>query len=287
MGESQAMTAEPPSTTPDADATYDRFAIAYRDWWGPVIAPAGVRVLDRLDGRLPLDRPLRLVDIGAGTGTVSLAALRRWPNLRVVAIDPARRMLEFAAAAARSDGLGDRLETEVGEAGRLPIPDVSADAAMSTFVLQLVANRAAAVREAFRVLRPGGVFAILTWRANEGPFEPTSAFEDALDELDIDDPDLPAGAGHSYTSAAAAAAELRRAGFRSVRAREEWLEHRFTPGSYLEVLEHWVEDEVFAAQDEPMRQRLRDAVLRRLERLDPEALLWRRPLVSVVGQRPG
>jgi hypothetical protein len=79
---------------------------------------------------------------------------------------------------------------------------------------------------------------------------------------------------------------MRRAGFRDVQAREEWLVHRFTPQSYLDVAEHWTEDDAFAGLDEQARAHLRAEVLRRLERLDPEALVWRRPLVSVIGRKP-
>ena len=59
-----------------------------------------------------------------------------------------------------------------------------------------------------------------------------------------------------------------------------------SPASYLNVAEHWIEDDTFASLDEPMRTRLRTEVRRRLERLHPDALVWRRPLVSVVGTRP-
>jgi hypothetical protein len=92
--------------------------------------------------------------------------------------------------------------------------------------------------------------------------------------------------GSSYPSAESAASELRRVGFREVAAREQWLEHRFTPTSYVDVAEHWTEEDAFSAIDEPMRRRLRAEVARRLERLDPDELLWRRPLISVVGRRP-
>lgn len=265
------------------EASYDRFAAAYRDWWAPVIAPAAVLLLDRLGGQVPAHEST-IVDIGTGTGTLAVAALSRWSNARVIGVDPSRRMLELAEAAARETSVADRLQTEVGEAGRLPIADGSADAAMSSFVLHLVPNRAAAVREAHRVLRPGGAFASLVWRADNEPWEPRTVFEEALEELDIDAPDPPGG-GRPYASPSSAAAELRRAGFRSVRAREEWLEHRFTPASYVDLLEHWIEDDTFATQEEPMRLRLRAATLRRLERLEPDALVWRRPLVSVVGLR--
>jgi SAM-dependent methyltransferase len=268
------------------EAPYDRFAADYRDWWAPVIAPSAVSLLDRLDGQVPSDRPTTLVDIGTGTGTLALAALRRWPMARVIGVDPARRLLEMAEAGAREAGVGDRFSTEVGEAGKLPLPEGSADAAMTSFVLQLTPNRAAAVREAFRVLRPGGVFAHLTWRADEDPFEPDAVFDDALDALRIEPPGRPDGGTRSYTTPESAAAELRRAGFRSVRARTAWLEHRFTPQSYLDLLEHWIEDDTFASLEEPMRRRLRAEALRRLGRLPATDLEWRRPLISVVAVRP-
>jgi SAM-dependent methyltransferase len=268
------------------EAAYDRFAADYRDWWAPVIAPSSVGLLDRLDGQVPADRPTTLLDIGTGTGTLALAALRRWPRARVIGVDPARRLLDMAEAGALAGGVQDRFSTEVGEAGKLPLPEGSVDGAMASFVLQLTPNRAAAVREAFRVLRPGGVFAHLTWRSDEDPFEPDFVFDDALEALAINPPDRPDGGDRAYTSPENAAAELRRVGFRSVRARIAWLEHRFTPQSYLDLLEHWVEDDTFLSLDEPMRRRLRAEFLRRLGRLRPDELAWRRPLISVVAVRP-
>ncbi len=272
------MTAEP------TEAAYDGFAADYHDWWAPVIGPSAVALLERLDGLVPAGATL--VDIGAGTGTLAIAALRRWPGVRVIGVDPARRLLEMAEADADQAGVADRLTVLVGEAGDLPLADAGVDAATSTFVLQLIPDRLAGVREALRVLRPGGTFAHLSWRADEDPFEPEDVFDDALDALRITPPNRGEGAGESYESAADAATEMRQAGFTAVDAREEWLVHRFTPQSYVDVAEHWTEDDIFATIDEPMRVRLRDEVLRRLGRIDPEALVWRRPLVSVIGQRP-
>ncbi len=272
------MTAEP------TEAAYDGYAADYREWWAPVLAPAAVSLLDRLDGLVQADATL--VDIGAGTGTVAVAALQRWPGMRVIGVDPARRLLEWAEADARDAGVADRLTVKVGEAASLPLPDASADIATSTFVLQLIPDRLAGVREALRVLRSGGVFAHLTWCSDEDPFEPENVFDDALDALRIEPPSRAEGVGKSYSSPASAAAEMRRAGFRDVQARNAWLVHRFTPQSYLEVAEHWTEDDAFADLDEQTRAHLRAEVLRRLELLDPQALVWRRPLVSVIGLRP-
>jgi SAM-dependent methyltransferase len=271
------MTAEP------GEAAYDGYAADYRAWWAPVIAPAAVGLLDRLDGLVETDATL--VDIGSGTGTVALAALRRWPGIKVVGVDPARRLLEWAEADARDAGAADRLIVKVGDAAALPLPDASVDVATCTFVLQLLPDRLAGVREAFRVLRPGGVFAHLTWRVDDDPFEPEDVFDDALDALRIEPPARTEGAGESYSSPRSAAAELRRAGFRNVQAREAWLVHRFTPQSYLDVAEHWTEDDAFAGLDDQARAHLRAEILRRLEPLKPEALVWRRPLVSVIGRK--
>ena len=243
------MTAEP------TEAAYDGYAADYREWWAPVIAPAAVSLLDRLDRRVEADATL--VDIGAGTGTVAVAALRRWPGMRVIGVDPASRLLEWAEADAREAGVADRLTIKVGEAADLPLPDASVDIATSTFVLQLIPDRLAGVREAFRVLRPGGVLAHLTWCSDEDPFEPEDVFDDSLDALGINPPSRAEGVGESYSSSASAAAEMRRAGYRDVQARDEWLVHRFTPQSYLDVAEHWTEDDAFADLDDQARRRTR------------------------------
>ena len=268
------------------DEPYDAWAVAYRDWWGPVIAPSAVRLLDRLaDGGLD-GRPFELVDVGTGTGALAIAALERWPLARAIGVDPASRMLELAGAEARrrSPGLADRLRLAVGAADRLPLADASADAAVSSFVIQLVPSRSAALREIARVLRPGAPIAMLTWQADEVTFEPDDAFMDALGELAIDAPPL-GGDTRPYTSPEAAATGLRRAGFERVSARTEWLEHRYTPESYLGVLEHWVETELFANLGFARRHRLRREALRHLRRLPADAFVWRRPLVSVAGIR--
>jgi len=271
----------------EAERIFDEFAEAYRDWWGPIIAPAALQVLDDVEVPSGDPTPFDLLDLGTGTGVLAVAALERWPGVRVVGVDPSSHMLELAAEAARrrSPALVPRFRTLVASADRLPLADRSMDVATSSFVIQLVPSRARALREVLRVLRPGGRFACLTWQEDDLRFAPDEAFSDALDELQIipppDDRDV-----HPYTSASAAAAEFRRAGFREVNARDVWLEHRFTPESYLDLLEHWVDREVFSSLDEDSRRQLRAVALRMMAELRPDAFVWRRPLVRVVGRRP-
>ena len=65
------------------------------------------------------------------------------------------------------------------------------------------------------------------------------------------------------------------------------LEHRFTPESYLDMLEQWIDRELFAGLDVETGRQLRSEALLRLRDLKPEAFIWRRPLVRAVGRRRG
>jgi ubiquinone/menaquinone biosynthesis C-methylase UbiE len=274
----------PPSTvTARCAAGYDRAADRYHSCWGPIIAPASVRLLDELDSIVSALAAPSLLDIGAGTGTGALAALRRWSRATLTAVDPSSGMLAIAAREARMAGVADRLSVVEAAAARLPLADASVDAAFSAFVLQLVPSRSAALREARRVLRPGGALAIVTWLAGSERFRPDEAFLDAADELGVDLPEP--GTAKPFSSPEAAAAALRAAGLRDVRAERQWLEHRYDPDSFMDVIEQWEEDETFERLSPRRRDALRRETLRRLRRVPPDAFLWRRPLVVATGRR--
>ena len=170
----------------EAERIFDEFAEAYREQWGPLIAPAALRVLDDIETPAA-GASFDLLDVGTGTGVLAIAALERWPAVRVVGIDPSGHMLELAAAGAgaRSPASQGRFRTIVASADRMPLPSASVDGAVSSFVIQLVPNRAAALREILRVLRPGASFACVTWHADDPAFEPDDVFGDVLDDLQI------------------------------------------------------------------------------------------------------
>ena len=276
-------------------ARYDASAERYRTWWEPVLAPTAVRLLDRVVPEPPPDHPdgpgPRILDLGTGAGLLAIEAVRRWPAARVVGLDASSGMLGVAAAQAGAQ-LGDRrdrLELVAGDAGRLPFPDGSFDLILSSFVLQLVADRAVALREARRVLRPGGVLATVTWLVgpDEGLFAPDEAFEDALDALDFDDEgEVEEARSGDFASVAAAAAQFRRAGFRDVRTDERWLVHRHDPATYVDFLEQYAESELFEDLEPALRRRLREETARRLADLPDAAFEWRAPVVEVIARRP-
>jgi SAM-dependent methyltransferase len=97
--------------------------------------------------------PPTVLEIGAGAGA-NLRYLRA--GTRVVAIEPNPYMHPYLRAAARRWGI--HLDLREGTAERLPLPDASVSAVVSSLVLCSVRDPEAVLREIRRVLRPGGRF---------------------------------------------------------------------------------------------------------------------------------
>jgi SAM-dependent methyltransferase len=264
---------------------YDRLAEGYAGWWAPVLAPAVERLLDRAASFVPADGA-RVIDIGTGTGQLAIGALRRWPGISVVGVDASSGMRAMADALAKT-ALGSdagRFRSEVAFAEELPFPDASFDLALSSFVFQLVPNRARALREARRVLRPGGVLAYVSWVRDSRAFEPDRVFDDVLDEFDID-PGESDGRSGDLPSVERAAGELRRAGFAGATSDGELLEHPFTVDGYIAFLTEFDEESLFKELDPDERERMLATLRERLTRLTSEDLTMRFPIVFASGRR--
>jgi demethylmenaquinone methyltransferase / 2-methoxy-6-polyprenyl-1,4-benzoquinol methylase len=95
----------------------------------------------------------RVLDVATGTGMVA-AELLAHADCSVVGIDQSPQML--AAAHARFDGRGLKIELIEGQAEVLPFADESFDALTVTYLLRYVDDPQATMRELARVVRPGG-----------------------------------------------------------------------------------------------------------------------------------
>jgi ubiquinone/menaquinone biosynthesis C-methylase UbiE len=277
---------------------YDQSAGRYLTWWAPVLRPMALDLLDRLERRLGRPSgaasssvPVReILDLGTGTGTLALETLRRWPEARVTGVDASGGMLGVAKAEAERRIPAPerrRIGWVSASAERLPFEAGSIDLIVSSFVLQLVADRRAALREAFRVLRPGGTLAFVTWRVGETRLGPDDTFDDLLDELGIPDESDPeeARAG-DLASATATAAQLRRLGFRAVAAHEAILEHAFGREGYLDFLMEYDRRDLIDGLDGATRAALREGATARFARLGLAAFTWRAPIVFALARRP-
>jgi ubiquinone/menaquinone biosynthesis C-methylase UbiE len=101
-----------------------------------------------------------VLDLGSGAGAdVLISARRVGPTGKAIGVDMTDEMLVLARANATEAGV-ENVEFIKGYLEELPIPDASVDVVISNCVINLAADKATVLREAARVLRPGGRFAI-------------------------------------------------------------------------------------------------------------------------------
>jgi arsenite methyltransferase len=101
-----------------------------------------------------------VLDLGSGGGIdVLLSAKRVGPAGKVYGLDMTDEMLALARENQQRAGV-DNVEFLKGRLEAIPLPDSSVDVIISNCVINLSADKDAALREAFRVLRPGGRFAV-------------------------------------------------------------------------------------------------------------------------------
>lgn len=174
-----------------------------------------------------------VIDVGCGTGVLTRAALARvGPEGRVRGVDVNVEMLRVAQAS------GAGIEWETGAAESLSAPDQDFDRVVSQFALMFFVDRAAAVAEMARVLRPKGRACVATWaQVAESPGY--AALMDLLGELFGEEAALALAAPFAIGTAEALEAELSR-GF------EEVTIHRVEGTAHFASLDDWLTTDVRA-----------------------------------------
>jgi SAM-dependent methyltransferase len=268
----------------------DRTAEGYRRWWGPILEPGPVRLVERIgraEPALPAGEARDVIDVGCGTGSGLFEAARRWPRALLTGLDAAAGMLEIARR--ERDRLPEadrrRITYVQADATKLPAPNASFDLVMSSYLVQLVPDRPAVLREFQRVLRPGGLVAVCGW-LEEGlaQFEPDVEFERGLAEAGVVRPPAEPRAGH-YRTVRSAAGELRANGFRGVSAGRYRLGHTWDVDDYLTYRVTTRDADLFEALDEKTRRRAIEAIRGRFAALPPDTFEFRPPIVLLTARK--
>ncbi|CAB1253140.1 Methyltransferase domain-containing protein [Ruminococcaceae bacterium BL-6] len=124
------------------------------------------KILDNVLNYLHWDGTGVLLDIGCGSGALTVKAAKKYPSAKAVGMDYWGELWDYAQSQcernARLEGVGERVSFQKGDAARLGFPDGQFDAAVSNFVFHEVKSqpdKLALIREALRVLKPGAPFA--------------------------------------------------------------------------------------------------------------------------------
>lgn len=167
-----------------------------RDAWDGVAdgfdrhtTPHTLALGEQVVARFELGPGVRVLDVAAGSGALSLPAARTGAD--VVAVDISPAMVERLAARADAEGL-PTLDARVGDGASLDLADDSFDLTASINGISLFGDLDGGLREAGRVTRPGGEVAIVTF-APLPQVEFISFFLGALRAVAGDAMALPAG----------------------------------------------------------------------------------------------
>ncbi|HEX7454186.1 MAG TPA: methyltransferase domain-containing protein, partial [Polyangiaceae bacterium] len=170
----------------------------------------------------------RVLDVAAGPGTLTLLAARNANS--VDAIDFASDMIALLEQRARDAGASN-VTARVGDGQALPYESGSFDAVFSMFGLIFFPDRAQGLSELKRVLRPGGVAVVSSWR----PFSEAPLLAAVMAALAEQLPDLPFGKNKAPMGEVdEVIAEMTAAGFNDVR-----VEHVAHPTDAPDMASFW------------------------------------------------
>lgn len=139
--------------------------------WLPAIPDVNVRLRDTT-------RPVRLADVGCGTGWAAIELARAFPHLRVDGYDGDEVSIEQARENAEEQSLSDRVTFEVADAMTADFGGHTYDVITFFECLHDIARPADALRSARSALAPGGQVIVMDERAGEQPRigDPTETF---------------------------------------------------------------------------------------------------------------
>lgn len=184
---------------------YDAHAAAYQELWAPTLRLASVRLLRELAGK----RVRRVTDVGTGVGALWFDLQAAFPSALLLGFDRSPGMLQLAPP---------EMARVVADARALPLASGTVDLALLIFMLFHLSDPLDGLKEARRVLRPGGFVGTVTWGSGLES-QATRIWTQCLDEHGAAPPDPITEARDELLNAPEKIDRLlRAAGFETVRA---------------------------------------------------------------------
>jgi len=115
----------------------------------------------RVAGELALSGLELILDMASGTGDMGVTIAKKNPDAQIFAIDFAMKMLALGSKKIEKKGLSGRIFFAGADIEEMPFPEQSFDAATIAFGVRNFENREKGLEEIFRVLKPGGILAVL------------------------------------------------------------------------------------------------------------------------------
>lgn len=214
------------------NATWSRCAQGYMDGFGALVAEGIAPLLDEV----MVSAGDRILDVGTGPGPVAAMAATR--GAKPVGLDFSEAMLAEARRAHPD------IEFQTGSAEALPFRDSEFDAVVGNFVLHHSGEPDKVLREAFRVLRPGGRIGFTVW-ADPSKLEAFGLFFGAVEEY-AGAAELPHGPLFGVSDFTVFHEMAANAGFRDSSVRQiqiAWLTRSID--SFLAAFRDWANMEAF------------------------------------------
>jgi SAM-dependent methyltransferase len=257
----------------DVVASYDLGVEGYEQLWSPVILPAAAALVPHLG----LADHSVVLDVGAGTGALAGAIRAAAPAASVLAVDASAEMLRVAhiqrgVPAVRADAMA------------LPVSAGTVHAVVLAYVLFHLADPLLALKEAARVLRPGGRVGTVTW-ASEGTERAQLVWNDALAEAGV--PSLRTRRFDTgLDTLEGVDGLLRQAGFTPRRVWSELLHRQWDPAAFFALASgSGVNRQRLARIDPAARSALLERLRARLGQLGPEDYTWQGQVICAVAAK--
>ena len=225
--------------------------------WSRQLAPRLVEFAGVRDGD-------RVLDVGCGTGSLTLTIAELTKASEIVGVDASRSFIEYAAAGCTDP----RITFMIGDAQNLAYPDGSFDRCFSLLAINQIPDTPKAVKEMRRVTKLGGVIATAMWDGTGG-----NEFNDCMWDVAVSlDPavERPAEKHGSYSSPAALSTLWTNAGLTDIEVKDLKISCGFA--SFEEFWNRYLEGQgpggayvVALPKDHraALKQRLQERVLRR------------------------